>query len=97
MFIKKKIYYLLNKNIENLNQTLTKNQFLELMELLGNKKEILKRNLISGMAKCICICIGFYLLTAVLILILQKIVKLNIPIIGQYLADLMEIAQNYRK
>ena len=97
MFMKKRIYYLLNKNIEKLNNTLSKNNFIDLVELLGSKKEILKRNLLSGISKGIGVGIGFYLLTAVLIFILQKIVKLNIPIIGQYIADLMEIAENYRR
>ena len=97
MFVKKSKYNLLTKSIENLNKTLTKNNIIELSELLGNKKELFKRNLISGISKGIGIGIGFYILTAVLILILQKIVKLNIPVIGKYLADLMEIAQNYRK
>ena len=97
MFIKKKIYYLLNRSVEKLNNTLSKNNFIDLVELLGSKKEILKRNLISGISKGIGAGIGFYLLTAVLVLVLQKIVKLNIPIIGQYLADLMEIAENYKR
>lgn len=94
---KKDIYYLLNKNIEKLNNTLTKNNFIDLVELLGSKKQILIRNLLSGISKGIGAGIGFYLLTAVLIFILQKIVKLNIPIIGQYIADLMDIAENYRR
>ena len=97
MFIKKKVYYLLNKNVEKLNNTLSKNNFIDLVEVLGSKKEILKRNLLSGISKGIGAGIGFYLLTAALVFILQKIVKLNIPIIGQYLADLMEIAENYRR
>ena len=97
MFYKKNIYYLLNKNIEKLNNTLSKNNFIDLVELLGSKKEIIKRNLLSGISKGIGAGIGFYLLTALLVFILQKIVKLNIPIIGQYIADLMEIAENYRR
>jgi len=97
MFVKRKNYNLLIKSIEKLNKTLTRKNILELSELLGNKKELLKRNLLSGISKGIGVGIGFYLLTAVLFLILQKIVKLNIPIIGQYFADLLEVAQNYRK
>ena len=97
MFYKKNIYDVLNKNIEKLNNTLSKNNFIDLVELLGSKKEIIKRNLLSGISKGIGAGIGFYLLTALLVFILQKIVKLNIPIIGQYIADLMEIAENYRR
>ena len=97
MFVRKKKYNLLVQSIDKLNKSLDRKNILELSELLGNRKELLKRNLLSGISKGIGVGIGFYLLTAMLFLILQKIVKLNIPIIGQYLADLMEFAQDYRK
>ena len=95
MFLRRKKYNLLTKSIDKLNSILNRKNILELYELLGNRKELLKRNLLSGIFKGIGVGIGFYLLTAVLFLILQKIVKLNIPVIGQYLADLLELAQNY--
>ena len=97
MFSKKQKYNLLLKSINKLNESLNRKNILELSELLGNKKELIKRNLISGIFKGLGVGIGYYLLTAILFLILQKIVKLNIPVIGSYLADLMELAQNYRK
>ena len=97
MFIRKQKYNLLEKSIDKLNSILNRKNILELYELLGNRKELLKRNLLSGIYKGIGAGIGFYLLTAILFFILQKIVKLNIPIIGQYLSDLLEVAQNYKK
>ena len=51
MFRKNKMEKLLLKNLEQLNRTLTKNNILEIAELLGNKKQLLLRNLLSGMAK----------------------------------------------
>lgn len=97
MFFRKKKYNLLIKSMDRLNSMLNRKNILELYELLGNRKELLKRNLLSGIYKGIGVGIGFYLLTTLLFFILQKIVKLNIPIIGQYLADLLELAENYRK
>lgn len=85
------------KNIDKLNFTLTKNNLIDLAEILGNRKELLIRNLIAGMAKGIGIGIGFSLLTAVLIIILQKIVTLNIPVIGDYISDIVEIVDRNRK
>ncbi len=97
MFIKKSKFEKLMKNIDKLNFTLTKNNLIDLAEILGNRKELLIRNLIAGMAKGIGIGIGFSLLTAVLIIILQKIVTLNIPVIGDYISDIVEIVDRNRK
>ena len=66
-------------------------------ELLGNRKELLIRNLISGIAKGIGIGIGVTILTAILVILLQNIVKLNIPIIGEYITDIVEIVENNRR
>ena len=94
MFRKNKMEKLLLKNLEQLNFALSRNRVLELMELLGNKKQLLFRNLLSGMAKGIGIGIGFTILTAILLIMLQKIVTLNIPVIGDYIADIVEIVES---
>ncbi|MGN1269633.1 MAG: DUF5665 domain-containing protein [Clostridia bacterium] len=91
---KKKIESELNNNLKQLNFVLTKNNILEISELLGNKKQLIIRNLLSGIAKGIGIGIGFTILTAVLLIILQKIVTLNIPVIGDYIADIVKIVEN---
>ena len=46
------------------------------------------------MAKGIGIGIGFTILTAILLIMLQKIVTLNIPVIGDYIADIVEIVES---
>ncbi len=91
---KKKIEKELNNNLEKLNFVLTKNNILEIVELLGNKKQLIIRNLLSGISKGIGIGIGFTILTAILLIVLQKIVTLNIPIIGNYIADIVKIVEN---
>lgn len=96
MFISKDKYKLLNKSIEQLNHTLQKGNIYELSYLLGNKKEMLKRNLIAGMFRGVGIGIGVTLITAVLVYFMQKIVTLNIPVIGEYIADIVEIVEKSR-
>lgn len=86
----------LNKNLEKLNYNLSKSNILELSELLGNKRKLLVRNFIAGISKGIGIGIGFTLLTAILVIILQKIVTLNIPVLGEYIADIVEIVEHKR-
>lgn len=97
MFIKKAKFNKLNKSIDDLNNTMTKNNVIDLAELLGNRKEMLIRNLLAGIAKGIGIGIGFSILTAILIILLQKIVTLNIPIIGDYITDIVDIVERNRK
>lgn len=97
MFIKKSRLEKLMKSIDDLNYALTKNRFIDLSEILGNRKELIIRNLISGISKGIGIGIGFTLLTAILVIILQKIVTLNIPVIGDYISDIVDIVENNRR
>lgn len=97
MFVKKTSYEKLSKKIDKLNYILTKNNVIELAEMLGNKKEIFIRNILAGIGKGIGIGIGVTILTAILIYLLQKIVKLNIPIIGEYITDIVEIVEKNRK
>lgn len=91
---KNKLERQLLNSLEQLNFTLTKNNILELAELLGNRKQLIVRNLITGIAKGIGIGIGFTILTAILLILLQKIVTLNIPVIGDYIADIVEIVES---
>lgn len=96
MFIKKSKFEKLMKNIEELNFVLNKNRLIDLAELIGNPKKMLWRNFSAGIIRGIGIGIGFSIFTAILVIILQKIVTLNIPVIGDYIRDIVEIVQNNR-
>ena len=93
MFKKKREKELINK-IDKINYILSKNEILDLMELLGNSKKFLFRNFLSGIIKGIGTGIGFTILTAIIIIILQRIVTLNIPVIGKYISDIVEIEKS---
>lgn len=93
---KRKVYQELNKKLDDLNHALTKSKFLDLVELLGNRKELFFRNIWTGIIKGIGIGIGVTIITAVILIVLQKIVTWNIPVIGEYIADIVDIVQNSR-
>lgn len=97
MFIKKSQFNRLVKKIDELNFALTKNNLIELAEILGNTKEMLIKNILAGISKGIGIGIGFSLLTAVLLIILKNIVTLNIPVIGDFITDIVEIVEGNRR
>lgn len=83
----------LNDKIDRINETLTKSNIMEMTYILGSKKEIFKRNFMAGIARGVGIGIGVTLITAILIYILQKIILLNIPIIGDYITDIVQIVE----
>lgn len=91
------IYRNLEKKIliqlDRLNYILNRNKVLDLIEIAGNTKKFLIRNFLSGIIKGIGVGIGFSVITALIIYLLQKIIKLNIPVISKYIADIVEIVQ----
>ena len=93
MWLKNKKYHLLEKAIEELNNTLIKSNLIEISNLLGNKKKLLFNNLLAGIARGVGLGIGVTIITAILVVLLQKIVALNIPVIGEFIADIVDIVE----
>ena len=85
------------KPIEKLNIETTKSNLIEMSYTLGTKWEIFFKNIWAGIGRGIGFGIGVTIISAILIYILQKIMKLNIPVIGEYISDIVEIVQNNRK
>ena len=86
----------LKKQLNNLIQALEQSNLQELIYILGNKKEIIIRNTLAGIFRGIGIGIGVTIVTAILIIILRNLVTLNIPIIGEYIADIVKIVERSR-
>lgn len=84
---------LLQKSIDKLSKMLQDMNIHDSLYILGSKKEIIKRNLLAGIARGIGGGIGFTVITAIIIYFLQKIVRWNVPIIGKYINDIIEIVQ----
>ena len=96
MFFKKKKIKILQLSIDKLTNMLEESNVHEWMYILGSKKEIIIRNLTAGIFRGVGIGIGVTIITAILIILLQKIVTLNIPIIGEYIADIVDIVEKSR-
>lgn len=88
MFFKK-----LNEKIDKISKNLEKANIIEFSYIMGNKKEILKRNLIAGISRGVGIGIGITVVTAIIVYLLRKLIMLNIPVIGDYIADIVEIVE----
>ena len=88
----KKLY----NNIDKLIYILEQSNISDLSEIIGNKKELIKRNILAGISRGIGIGIGVTIITAILVLFLRHLVTLNIPVIGQYISDIVEIVEKSR-
>lgn len=83
----------LKKQIEDLNNKLENIKLNEYVLLMNDTKKLLWKNFISGVSKGIGSAIGFTILGAIVLIILRKIVLLNIPVIGRYLKDILDIVE----
>lgn len=81
------------KVLEKTNKRLEAIKINEYVDLMNNTKKLLWKNFISGISKGIGSAIGFSILGAIVLLILRKIVLLNIPLLGKYLKDILEIVE----
>lgn len=88
---------ILNDNIERLLKFLEKKNIEELIYLLGTKKEIAKRNFVAGIFRGIGVGIGVTMITAIIIYFLQRLVRLNLPGIGKFVSDIVEIVEGLNK
>lgn len=86
-------YKILNKKLDEVNNILEKSNLIEITYLLGNKKQIFMRNFIAGISRGVGIGIGVTVITALLVIILRKIVMLNIPVIGEFVSDIVDIVE----
>ena len=83
----------LNNNIERLLKILEKKNIEQLVDILGTKKEIAKRNFLAGIFRGMGFGIGVTIVTAIIIYFLQRLVRLNLPWIGKFIADIVEIVE----
>lgn len=88
---------ILNENIERLLDFFERKNIDELVYILGSKKEIMKRNLLAGIFRGMGIGIGVTVVSAIIIYFLQRLVRLNLPGIGKFINDIVEIVEGLGK
>lgn len=89
-------FSLLDK-IGELSQQLEKFNIAGYMELLNNPRRYLMINFASGIVRGLGIALGMTILGAFVLYILQRLVVLNLPLIGDFIADLVRIVLTFLK
>lgn len=75
-------------------QAMERSRISEYNELLFNPRKLIWVNLMGGAARGVGIAIGFTIFTAIIVYILQYLGALNLPIIGDFIADIVRIVQH---
>ncbi len=72
---------------------LERSRIAQYTELLNRPWKLIGLNLLSGAARGVGIAIGFTFFAATIIYVLQVLGALNLPIVGDYIADIVRIVQ----
>lgn len=84
----------LESRVENIALMLEKAKIGEYVAFMTRPKVMIINNFIAGLARGFGMTIGFTLLGAVVLYLLRQAVFLNIPIIGNFIAEIVKIVQD---
>lgn len=81
------------EKVEDISLTLEKTKIAEYVDLMENKWRLLYINFVAGLARGFGMAVGFTLLSAIAIYTLQRLIDLNLPLIGDFIAEIVKIVQ----
>lgn len=83
--------FILAEKLNEVAEKMERNRLQEYLDLVNNKRKLFFVNFLMGLAKGFGTVIGFTILAALVLYILQSMISL--PIIGDYIADIVKIVQ----
>ena len=86
----------LEKRLERVISVLERMRLDEYVEYVSNRKRMVRQNILYGMLRGLGFTIGFSVLGALVLVLLSKLVVENIPLIGGFLAEVIDAIQNSR-
>ena len=81
------------KKMEEYLQALERLHLPEYIRYLDDRKRMMRRQFLGGLARGMGMAVGFTLLGAVLVILLQRLAQQNLPVIGDFLAQIVTIVQ----
>ena len=81
------------KRMENMLSALERLQLAEYLRYLDDRKRMLRTQFLSGMARGLGMAVGFTVLGAIFVLLLNRLAQRNLPVIGDFLAQIVSIVQ----
>ena len=90
-YLERQLHRRLIIQLERLSRDMEKFNIAEYVNLLNNPRRYLFVNFLSGIARGLGIALGATLLAGLFIYVLQRLVVLNLPLIGNFIAELIRI------
>lgn len=83
----------LGEKIDELSVNMEKMRLTEYIEMMERPRRLLYMNFFMGLVRGFGMAIGFTILAAVVLWAMQQIVVLNLPLIGDIIAEIVRIVQ----
>lgn len=87
------LYAALIDKIEELLTAMERHSLAELIELFRRPRRMLWLSFVSGITRGFGIAVGFTIVGAVFLYTLGRIAQLNLPVIGEFVAEIARIVQ----
>ncbi len=84
------------RTLERIAAFLERSKLRSYVEMMEKPRRWLYLNILGGIGRGIGMAIGFTILGAVLFLILQQVVMLNLPIISNFIAEILDMVEQFR-
>ena len=99
MFGGKKLLVTINRKLDKISLNMEKSKLADYVYYLENPRKMLFSNFVGGLARGFGMAVGFTLLGALAIYVLRWLVQLNLPVIGKFISEIINIVQEsiYKK
>lgn len=87
----------LEERIDRLAGTLERMRLEEYLDHVSNRRRLVMEHILYGMARGLGFMLGFSILGAALVVILSRLAIQNVPLIGDFLAEVIAQAETLRR
>ncbi len=82
------------KKMDEMLAAMERLRLADYVRYLDDRRRMMRNQFISGLFRGMGMAVGFTILGAVLVLVLQRLAQRNLPVIGDFLAQIVEIVQH---
>lgn len=82
------------RKLQEVELKLERSNLYEFMKLVQNPVRLIFLNFLSGLARGFGIAVGLTIVASLFIMLLTRLARLNLPVIGEFVADLVRIVND---
>lgn len=84
---------LMEKKMEEYIHALERLRLAEYVRYLDDRRKMIRHHLLLGMLRGVGMAVGFTILSALLVVVLKRLAEQNLPLIGDFLAQMVKLVQ----